>query len=247
MTPDVYEVLNRWRATITRPDWYLSIVPEYNQYRQQLKELPNEAQESLKEQLYDFFEQALQQETIPLGVTGKNFDAERKPVDSVVIHHTINRPGLTAERLSAIELIRLYAAYYADPPEEDSGIKGMPIYSGHVRHGRQYFGVYHWIVRTDGSVERLLNDNETGWQAGNWDINCRSIAIVFDNDYEVSCPPKVEIEAAARIIREYYHTVSKDRVFGHCEIIPGKSVCPSTLFLDSESRRGWKQDLIALI
>jgi N-acetyl-anhydromuramyl-L-alanine amidase AmpD len=93
-------------------------------------------------------------------------------------------------------------------------------------------------------MERLLEDNEIGWQAGNWDINCRSVAICFDGDYENSKPSDIELKAAANIIKEYYPGVLKERIFGHCEI-NRKTTCPSNLFLSMDSRRGWKEELLA--
>lgn len=37
-----------------------------------------------------------------LATSGANQDAERKPIDTIVIHHTANAPGMTRERLSAM-------------------------------------------------------------------------------------------------------------------------------------------------
>jgi hypothetical protein len=153
---------------------------------------------------------------------------------------------MTGERLSAIELIRLYAPYFMNPEEADMEIKGKPIFSGHVREGRQVFFPYHWIIRKDGSRERLLFDNETGWQSGNWDVNCRSIAIVFDGDYENSKPSGKELESAATLIREEYGFVRKENIVGHGEINP-KTTCPSSIFLKNNGKSGWKEDLLSAI
>ena len=118
-----------------------------------------------------------------MGGKNKDFDGDRKDIDTVIIHHTHNKPGITKERLSVMELLRLYAPYFSNPTYEfDKVIKDKPIYSGHFRDNKQVFYPYHWIIRTDGRVERLLLDKEIGWHCGNWDINCRSVAIVFDNE-----------------------------------------------------------------
>ena len=200
-----------------------------------------------KEQVYGFFEKQLSLNNITLGISGKNQDKDRKPIDTIIIHHTKNSPGLTPERLSAMELVRLYATYYASPTyEADSDFRGQPIYSGHFRNGKQVFWPYHWIVRQDGNVERLLLDNEIGWQAGNWDINCRSVAIVFDHNYIDSAPSTIELQAVANIIKNNYSNVPKSNIFGHCEV-KATTVCPSKLFLDHDGQRGWKHGLLDLL
>jgi len=96
-------------------------------------------------------------------------------------------------------------------------------------------------VRMNGDVERLLPDSEVGWQSGNWEVNCRSISICLDNDFENSIPPKTVIAAVAKITRENYNRIEKERIFGHREI-NSKTTCPGNLFLD-----GWKKDLLSLI
>jgi N-acetyl-anhydromuramyl-L-alanine amidase AmpD len=125
-------------------------------------------------------------------------------------------------------------------------LRGEPIGSGHLRNGKQVFWPYHWIVRKDGRAERLLYDSEIGWHAGNWDINCRSVAIVLDNDYEESLPSRTELFAVASIVTRHYPGVSIGRVLGHQEVNP-RTACPSKLFLDAAGRKGWKSELLDLI
>jgi len=104
----------------------------------------------------------------------------------------------------------------------------------------------HWFVRHDGTAERLLNDNEIGWQAGNWNINCRSVAICFDGDYENTRPSDIELSAAANIIKDHYPQIARERILGHREVNQ-KTTCPSNLFLSDTTHRGWKDDLLALL
>lgn len=238
----------KWLEAIKKSDWYFIIVPEIETIRKQLEERGDKNEsESVKEQIYGFFEKQLALDNIALGHTGKNQDAARMPIDTVVIHHTANPPGLTPARLSAMELARLYAPYYAAPTyEADSDFKGQPIYSGHFRNSKQIFWPYHWIIRQDGNAERLLLDNEIGWHAGNWDTNCRSVAIVFDNNYADSAPSAIELQAVADIIKTNYGDVPKKNIIGHCEVKP-MTVCPSKIFLDHDGQTGWKHDLLALI
>jgi len=234
----------KWDTLIqSDPLWYINVLNDLGDLSE-LKEKENENYRKLKVQVYDFFESHIRANDIVLGDVLRNWDAERTPIDTILIHHTSHESGMTRDRLSAIELIRLYAPYFKKPYDtEDLIIKEKPIFSGHTRAGRQIFWPYHWIVRTDGSVERLLEDNEIGWQAGNWNVNCRSIAIVFDNDYENGVPSEKELDAVAKIIKENYSQVSKDRIFGHREINE-KTTCPSNLFLDSNNQKGWKNDLL---
>jgi len=232
----------KWREAIQQPDWYFFLTEEYKRLRQLRNGISVEENKEIKKHIYNFFEKHLSAGDIALGNIGKDFDKERKPVDTIVIHHTHNPPGISPERLSAITLVRLYATFYADPYlDEDKDIKGKPIYSGHFRDGRQVFYPYHWIVRTDGEVERLLSDDEIGWQAGNWDINCRSVAIVLDNNYEDSTPSNEELSSIVKIIKDNYSFVPKDRIFGHREINKN-TTCPSNLFL-SVNKKGWKENI----
>jgi hypothetical protein len=93
--------------------------------------------------IFIFFECHLAAGDFALGRGMGKADAERLPIDTVVIHHTSNPPGLSAARLSAIELMRLYGPYFANPPEAEKYLKGTPIVSGHERDGKQVFWPYH--------------------------------------------------------------------------------------------------------
>ncbi len=238
----------KWLKAIKKPDWYFTIVPDLETIIKQATEQGNDKIfDDYKKLIYDFFEKQLALKTIFLATTGKNQDLDRVPIDTVVIHHTKNPPGLTPKRLSAMELVRLYAPYYASPKyANDASFKGQPIYSGHFRNSEQVFWPYHWLIRKDGTTERLLLDNEIGWHAGNWEINCRSVAIVFDNNYLDDKPSEIELRAVASIIKENYKNVLKTNIIGHCEAKPTE-ICPSKLFLDHNGHRGWKYDLLDLI
>jgi hypothetical protein len=233
----------KWKEIIKRPDWYNEVVPtiiEALKYR----ETDYPRYKKGRDEIYDFFMEEAARGNVVIGETGKDFDEERKPIDIIVIHHTSKEPGLSAEELSTMEMVRLYAPYYFNPTyEDDKELKGKPIFSGHFREGKQVFWPYHWIVRSDGSAERLLNDNETGWHCGNWDVNCRSVAIVLDNDYENGKPSEKELAGIARIIKENYSFVDKENIIGHLEV-NSSTTCPSKLFL---GENGWKKDLLELI
>ena len=236
------DLQSQWTSLLPSPSWYLTVIPQLQQWMRTLTTEEPSIQRIAKVRLYDYFETKLRECNIGLG-SGGGMDDERRPIDTIVIHHTSNPPGMSEERLSAIELIRLYAPYFLDPKsEKDRDLKGRPIRSGHVRNGQQVFWPYHWIIRTGGRVERLLNDSEIGWHAGDWDINCRSVGIVFDNDYEWGSPGLLELEAAMRTIVECYGFVSPNRILGHQEVT-SKTTCPSRFFLRRHGMRGWKDDL----
>ncbi len=244
---DLKRTLNKWGELLGNPDWYSAVVSDIEDIRKEYNDKGEAEQNGVKNGIYDFFERHIRANDIALDEYPPDADAERKPIDTIVIHHTSNPPGMSRERLSAIELVRLYAPEFAAPKRaEDAGMKGRPIYSGHFREGRQVFWPYHWFVRGDGTVERLLEDDEIGWQAGSWDVNCRSAAICFDGNFENARPLDVELAAAARIIKEHYPQVAHERILGHREVNP-KTTCPSNLFLSSAHHRGWKNDLLLLL
>jgi N-acetyl-anhydromuramyl-L-alanine amidase AmpD len=121
-------------------------------------------------------------------------------------------------------------------------LEGRPIFSGHERDDKQVFWPYHWLIRNDGHAERLLSDSEIGWHAGNWDINCRSIAIALDNAYEKGRPSDLVLWAVAALIVNRYEQVPITRVLGHREVNE-RTTCPSELFLSGPAGKGWKNDL----
>jgi N-acetylmuramoyl-L-alanine amidase len=239
-------LLSRWEPLLGNPQWYLTVVPELDTFRAAIQREGNDVQQECKRGIYEFFEAHLVQGDIALGTNRKNADAERKPIDTVVIHHTSNLPGLRPDRLSAIELLRLYAPYYFHPTQqEEQHLRGEAISSGHIRNGKQVFWPYHWIVRGDGTAERLLYDSEIGWHAGDWDVNCRSVAIALDNDYEHSSPSVTELRSVAAIIG-HYPGVPSAQIIGHREV-NRKTACPSELFLNAPGQKGWKSQLLRLI
>ncbi|PIR45166.1 MAG: hypothetical protein COV10_00620 [Candidatus Vogelbacteria bacterium CG10_big_fil_rev_8_21_14_0_10_51_16] len=236
-----------WRSVLGQPDWYLRLLTELKALQASIASEPPERQRELKDSVYEFFETEIAAGRVAFGMSGHDFDAERQPIDTAVIHHTANAPGITAERISVIHLLRLYATYYAHPYlESEQHIKGTPLYSGHFSDGKQVFYAYHWLVRQDGSTERLLEDREIGWHAGAWEVNCRSVGICLDGDYRSRRPSNIELRATARILRENYPKIVKERLLGHREVNP-KTDCPSNLFLSTPKDRGWKEDLLTLL
>ncbi len=84
-----------WGRQLNQPDWYVHLYPELKQVLVQMALLPEGERLRVKNEIYTFFEQEIAAGHVAFGATGKNFDAERQPIDTVVIHHTENRPGIT--------------------------------------------------------------------------------------------------------------------------------------------------------
>lgn len=223
----------QWLAELHYPDWYIRLKPEYERILAVFQGLDKLQQRKLKHEVYSFFEQALTAKEIFLASDGPNMDKERKDIDTIVIHHTKTFP-VTRDLLSAIHLLRLYTGYHSKTTRP----QGEPLWSGHFYKGTQVFYSYHWLVHEDGKIERLLNDDEIGYQAGNWDVNCRSIAISINANLEERDPTPETIASIKKIIEEHYPTISKDRIIGHREVNV-KTICPGNTFIN-----GWKTQLI---
>jgi N-acetyl-anhydromuramyl-L-alanine amidase AmpD len=222
-----------WEEKIRQPDWYF----DYVDFAQKAK--GSENREDLKEQVRDFFEEALTKNKVALSESGPNLDKERLPIDTVVIHHTSGEPGYALPRMNAVQLLNIYAPYYANPTViEERNLKGRAVWSGHFLNDKQSFIGYHWLMRMDGSFEKLLDDDKIGWHAGKWDINKRSVAICLDNDYENQDPTDKILQKLAEFIKENYSKVQPNNIIGHCEAREG-TICPGSNF-----KSEWKERLI---
>jgi hypothetical protein len=230
-----------WKKEISQKDWYLRLDPEFKRLENIQKDLSKEDEEELKEELYSYIERDLENGSIQLNQNYHDWDDERKPIDTIVIHHTSNDRSLTLSRLNAKHMHRLYRPFFTNPNEDNKAIKGEAISSGHFTNGAQVFYGYHWLVRLDGSQEKLLADNYVGWHAGNWDINTRSVAICIDGNFETSSPDIKVLKSISQLIKDNYKKVPIENIFGHNEVNKN-TVCPGNGFID-----GWKSTLINLI
>lgn len=183
-----------------------------------------------KSLLLRVFTDLLEEGAIALGQTGPNWDADRQAIDTVVVHHTGSKEPMDLARLNALHLLNLYVPKYRNPGPDIEVIGGTPVYSGHANEsGRQVFYGYHWLVRADGSREHLLPDEAIGWQAGDWDVNTRSVAVCFDGDFEDGGQPSnPALESAAELIADSYSQVESVRVLGHGAIV--QTACPGSEF-----------------
>ncbi len=245
--------LDRMREVVRHPDWYHELGKVHKVRSLGLGAVQaalggsiTEAGKQVKENLVTMFEQLLAEEVVALGGPDQNledWDGERQPVDTIVIHHTSREPGLTTKRLNALHLLRLYVPRYQSEtsPVLTSDGTSQPIYSGHFdENGNQVFFAYHWMVRHNGDTERLLDDSLTGWHAGDWDVNCRSVAICIDDDLSSKRPSHEAMDSITEIItREYPEIhISPTSLLGHREIY-SKTICPGSEFVD-----GWKIELL---
>lgn len=155
--------------------------------------------------------------------------------DTIVIHHTALPPGITWQELSKLQREQVYAKRFGST-DPDPYVLGLPAYSGHFRlvDGKlvQVFYAYHWLVREDGTVERLLADTDVGWHAGNWDWNLRSLGICFDGDYSKTPPSDAAMHACGVLIAEYADLFPLRYLKGHNEVRKEPTECPGSWFLE---------------
>jgi hypothetical protein len=216
-----------WRQRIDQPDWYMELIP----YLKKTSKATTKAQfDEFTKEVRSFFEEQLLAGKVALSESGPNLDDARMPVDTIVIHHTSWRPGYRLSFMEAVQLLNIYARYYMNPTlREERGLRGQPIWSNHFKDGRQTFLCYHWLMRMDGSFERLLPDEALGWHAGDWQVNRRSVAICLDNDYEGKDPAPEVLEKLAKHIKKHYPAISPSNVIGHRECRQG-TICPGRNF-----------------
>ena len=226
-----------WEEKLLYPDWYVRLEDELQQlffpvvhHNPQLKAFRN--------QVYELIAELVLARKLPLAHDGPNLDLHRQPLQTIVIHHTEEMPEMSLGKLSAIGLVRQYAYQYLTDNVLGHRVKGQPIWSGHFRAGAMVFFAYHWLVRPDGTTERLLEDAYIGWHAGNWEVNTKSIGIALSGNYEDTAPPLTQIAAVAHLIKEQYSHIPKENVLGHREVKEGIT-CPGVYFLTD-----WKETLL---
>ena len=229
-----------WESRLIYPDWYIRVEDELR--RLFFPVVHHDAQlKAFRHKVYELVAEMLESKRMPLAERGPDLDRERRSIDTIVIHHTEEEPGIRLGKLSAIGLVRQYAFEYLADNVRGEQVRGEPVWSGHFRQGEMVFFAYHWLIRPEGTAERLLEDTAIGWHAGNWAVNTSSAGIALSGNYETDTPPHTQIEAAARIIREYYPQVARGRIVGHREVAAGIT-CPGAYFLDV-----WKQMLLNLV
>lgn len=227
-----------WESRLHSPNWYRRLEDELSALF--FPVVHNDPQlKAFRNQVYALVAELLARQELPLAETGPDLDTARQPVDTIVIHHTEEDPAISLSRLSAIGLVRQYAFQYLAGNILGHEVRGQPIWSNHFREGCMVFFAYHWLIRPDGSADRLLEDSHIGWHAGDWPVNTRSVAIALSGNYETGTPPLPQIESTARLIRTYYPQVPRASIVGHCEVRKDLT-CPGAYFLES-----WKDTLLS--
>lgn len=232
-----------WREALTHPDWYVQLEEDFKRLEEIAKQKEGQPDEKeVKNEAYSLVEEALKNNTLPLAKTGDNLDIERKPIDTIVIHHTKNKPGMSLERLNAMQLLRLYGKSYAHPLNSRlNNTNNGAVWSNHFYNDQQVFWAYHWFIRENGEAQQLLKDEYVGWHAGNWDINTRSIAICVDDNLKDRQPDYIVMQKIAKIIKNHYSHVAHENIIAHCNVNP-KTECPGHLF-----NQKWRAELLALL
>jgi hypothetical protein len=227
-----------WQSRFRLPDWYNQLEDELTSFVFSVVH-DDPRLKAWRHEVYSLVGEMLARGEIPLASAGPDLDAERvSPPDTIVLHHTEEDPHISLAKLNAIGFLRQYGFQYLENNVLGRAVRGEPVWSGHFRQGQMVFFAYHWLIRPDGTCERLLEDHALGWHAGNWEINRRSIGIALSGNYEHATPPGAQLAATARLIRTYYPFIAPARIFGHCEIRP-ELTCPGDRFL-----REWKTPLL---
>jgi len=221
-----YEYISRkyWEEGLIKKDWYLRLAGEFKKYIIKPDEKVQN-QKQTKREIYHIVNDFYKKGKLFLGKSGEDWDRERKPIKYIVLHHTSAPADISLVRLSTIQMIRLYVKQYL-LKDADPKVYGKPLWSGHFRKGRMVFFAYHWLIRSDGSAQRLLQDDQIGWHAGRWEVNCASVAVCFSGNFENKVPNKKMLDAAVRIIRKNYPQVEKKNILGHGETRPKPTSCP---------------------
>ena len=229
-----------WETRLRFPDWYSRLEDELTSlFFPVVHDDPR--LKAFRNQVYALIAELLACKELPLAATGPDLDTARQPVDTVVIHHTEEDAAISLDRLSAIGLVRQYAFQYLADNVLGHRVRGQPIWSNHFREGQMVFFAYHWLIRPDGTAERLLEDSSFGWHAGDWQINTRSVGIALSGNYEAAIPPLPQIESATRVIHSYYPHVSRNSIVGHREVRKDVT-CPGAYFLET-----WKDMLVSSV
>ncbi len=229
-----YKRINAWsyKPSFSDPTWYIKLQPLLKEYFWDYKGNSEEkSQDWLKtrDEFVNMVSELLIANEIALGKSGKNWDEDRLPIDTIVIHHTSTTPDDLIITLDALGLLRIYSSVYSNKEE---GQFGLPIWSNHFYKGRQTFVSYHYLIREDGSYEQLLKDEYIGWHCGNYMCNRRSIAIAFLDCLDDKSPTQQALEKAKTIIGKY----RPRNVLGHKDINRNVT-CPGKLFDQGESWR----------
>lgn len=221
----------------TDPLWY-----QNTEIKQLFMLIDKKALDRNEKSLKRNFKELLKKTSFYIAETGYSWDQWRLPIEYAVIHHTSSSPTISLRELNILGL-RLYVQQYL----KDKDVRDQPLYSGHYWHGKNKtkenatFVSYHYLVRPNGKVIKLVDDSAYLWHAGNLEINRKSISIALAGKFLDKEPTNEALESVVAIVKN--HGIGKNEVFGHTEVINkdilGETVCPGNTFLEV-----WKNSLI---
>jgi hypothetical protein len=221
----IYFNEQKWDELIQDPLWYTGML--WDECDALLKRAEHDTTQSsaIKKAVRGYFADRLERSMVALGAAGDDLDYERKPIDTLVIHHTSGAASnYTLPYLNATQLLRIYVPPYRNGESH----AGQPIWSGHFYSGQQVFWGYHWFIFENGAYTRILPDTAIGWHSGNWDVNTRSVGICFAGNFTEQAPNTAMITAAQNIIGKHYADEAI-RIIGHYET-PRDTTCPGDTF-----------------
>lgn len=177
-----------------------------------------------------------------------DWDADRRPFNTIVIHHSATSSDTTADQIEDIQKERLYAPRYRSESKSPF-VKGLPVHSGHVVNGKERFTGYHHLVYSDGKVTTELSAlvkikdtwyiDHVGWHAGKWGVNCSSVAICLVGDFSEKEPLEAQLKATAGLVAHYRTFNPKATMTSHGD--HAKTECPGKTW------PLWKRKLEALL
>lgn len=162
---------------------------------------------------------------------------DKKAPDTVVVHHTATRGFESFDYIDALGLLRLYTPMYRG----DVFGKDQPVSSGHYRGKRQVFVGYHDFIYPNGARLKALKPDHTGFHAGSYQMNCRSLGVSFVGNFKDRPPTEQALRTGRQVIAEY----QPQRIIGHREVVVKdgvtvSTVCPGDTFF---GERGWRHAL----
>jgi hypothetical protein len=214
---DLRRAIVRWRAHFADVDWPFTLQDDICRYVLPQYTLPDDR--VYRWAMYDLLAELLINGEVALDFPKCKVDQDRDEISEIIVHHSHSQPSISADRLSAMGLLRLYIPVLWS--KSNSSHQRSTLSSGHWRAGRQVFYAYHWLVRPDASTQRLLDDHEIGWHAGDWRVNRRSVAVCLAGDYSSRMPSANALGMLSQICDHYPGA----EVRPHCHINP-RTACP---------------------
>jgi N-acetylmuramoyl-L-alanine amidase len=89
-------------------------------------------------------------------------------------------------------------------------------------------GAYHFLIDSDATVHQLHDEEFTGYHAGHWLTNLRSIGICLAGDFTKSSPTDAQIDALTKLTLDIQSRRGISELILHREVNPPHTQCPGT-------------------